>query len=427
MGQTNLKRTQFVPRATITTLQNSNVHNLDFSGYLEIADTVDIVDVDANGCITAVLADNLAVVAINRNTNNIVLDTPVDTTLASGTPMIRVQNIDDGQEAVDRLYRRKFTGPVGFNLTQNILEARVDEPSLGKTTYFVDDVSFFRVGDEITVIDDNGVVASVATIDSVEPNADDTNFRASIVISSAVGVTLGNNPYIQNVSIDMESAVRRNQERIDQIDRPILNQYLGVGNCSHLAFEFPELYVQGSAQVYLDAGRKRRGTAGTRASLINGTGDSQITFESMLLGTEGNKTDIEVVAGAGINVTVSGNSKSGYLISVSDNGGAITSKELADAINGDADARRIVQAIWGGTGSGVVAPFGPSDMAGGLNDGTGDYAELEQVWENKKTGTGLKWISFHIRPNERNRMNSAPDNDEEITVDYSKASDNTDR
>ena len=427
MGQQNLKRTQFIPRATITTLANTNVHTLDFIGYFENNDTVDVIEVDANGNIVQVLSENATILAINPGTKQITLDVSVDTSGLTGTPMLRAQEIDDGQEAIDRLYRRRVKGPISFNLLQDILEVRVDVPSVGKTTYFVDDVSFWRQGDEVKILDDNGVVAASATIESVNVNADDTDYKSSIVISSSVGVTIPNNPYIQNLTITQSAAIQRVQERVDQIDRPIPNQYLGDGDGSHLAFETPDLFLQGTTGLFLDSGKKRLGTAGTRASLVQGTGDSQITLESMILGLEGNKTTIEVVAGAGINVSVSGNSKNGYVISVTDNTGAITSKELADAINGDADAKRIVQAIYGGTGTGVVAAFGPSSMAGGLDDGTGDYAELEQVWENKNTGTGLKWVSFHIRKNERNRMNSAPDQDEEITIDYSRALVNADR
>lgn len=427
MGQNNLKRTQFVPRSVITSLVDSNVQILDFVGYLEIADTVDIIDVDGNGNIISTLHDNVTILAINRATKKVVLDIPVDTSVATGTPKMRVQNIDDGQEAVDRLYRREFTGPVGFDLRQTIVEHEVDVPSVGKTTFYVDDVSFFRGGDELKIVDDNGVVVSSATVDSVDPRADDVNNKAQIVIGSAVAVNLLNNPYIQNLSIDMEGAVRRNQERIDQIDRPINNVDLGHGDGSHLAFMTPDLFLQASTMFLLDGVRKKIGTAGTRASLLQGSGDSQLNLRSLILGEDGNKTSMEVVAGAGVNVSVSGSSKAGYVISVTDNGSAITAKELADAINAHADAKRIVQAVYGGTGTGVVSPFGPSALTGGLNDGTGDYAEIEQVYQNSVSGTGFKWVTFHIRPNERNRMNSAPDQDEELTIDYAKASDNADR
>jgi len=430
MGQMNLKRSQFIPRSTITTLINSNVQTLDFIGYIELLDTVDIIDVDANGNIVSVLLENASVISVNPGTKKVTLDSAVDTSAATGTPMLRVQNIDDGQEAIDRLYRRKFTGSVGFDLRQTILDAETDVPSVGKTTYDVADASFFRAGDELKIVDDLGVVSGSAIVDAVNINADDTNNKATIVITSSVAVTLVNNPYLQNLSIDVENAIKRNQERIDQIDRPIKNVDMGIGDGSHLAFTTSNLFLQNSTDIFLDGIKKKLGTKGTLATLLQGSGDSAVTFTSMLLGLEGNKTTIEVAAGAGVNVSVSGNSKSGYVISVTDNTGAATSKEIADAINADADAKRIVFCQYGGTGTGVVATFGPSDMGStvaGLDDGTGDYAELEQVFENSIAATGFKWITFHIRKNERNRMNSAPDQDEEVIGEYAKAHVNQDR
>lgn len=427
MGQNNLKRTQFIPRAVITSLLDSNVHILDFIGYFENNDKVDVVDVDANGNIVATLQDDMTILSINPATKKVTLDASVDTSSATGTPMLRAQEIDDGQEAIDRLYRRQVKGPIAFDVQQDILEARPDIPNIGKTTYFVDDVAFWKVGQTAKILDNNGIVLATTIVDAVHINADDTNFKSSIVITNTQDVTLINNPYIQNISITQSQAIRYNQERQDESDRPILNQDMGVGNGSHLAFAFPDLILQNSSQLYLDSGRKKLGDAGTRATLDQGAGVSAISLTSMLLGLEGNKTSIEVVSSGGITVSISGNSKNGYTISVTDNGGAITAKELADAINANADAKRIVQATYGWDGTGVVATFGPSAMTGGLDNGTFDYAELEQVWENKITGTGLKWASFHIRKNERNRMDSAPDNDEEITADYSRASVNVDR
>lgn len=430
MGQGNLIRAKFTARATISTLLSSNIHTLDFIGYLEDGDTVDIVDVDGNGNIISVLQDDAIILAINPGSKQVTLDTVVDTSAATATPMLRVQDIDDGQESIDRLYRRKVRGPFAYDLRANILAGVIDTPSVGKTTYDVDDTSFFRIGDELKIVDDDGIVAASAIIDAVNINADDVNNKSTIVITSNVAINLPKNPYMQNLTIDMQGAVQRNQERIDEIDRPIKNDDLGIPDGSHLAFESTNLFLQSSSDLYLDGVKKKLGTVGTLATLIQGTSDSALTFTSMLLGLEGNKTTIEVASGAGLTVSVAGNSKSGYVITVNDNAGAATSKEIADAIIADVDARRIVHVQYGGNGTGVVAIFGPSSMGAtvaGLDDGVGDYAELEQVFENVISGTGLKWFSFHIRKNERNRMNAAPEQDEEITASYAKAHDNLDR
>jgi hypothetical protein len=80
----------------------------------------------------------------------------------------------------------------------------------------------------------------------------------------------------------------------------------------------------------------------------------------------------------------------------------------------------LVQVQYGGDGTGVVSTFGATSLAGGADNGTGDYAELPQVFENLIAQTGYKWISFHIRPSERNRMKIPPTNSEELVIDYRK-------
>ena len=52
---------------------------------------------------------------------------------------------------------------------------------------------------------------------------------------------------------------------------------------------------------------------------------------------------------------------------------------------------------------------------------------IEQVFENKITGTGFKFISFNIRPDLPNRMNKAPKDSEEIDIAYVRIRDNQDR
>ena len=74
MGQNYLKRTHFKAKATITTLADSNVHTLDFIGYFENGDVVDVVDVDSKGNIVSILADNIQISALNPATKKVVLD-----------------------------------------------------------------------------------------------------------------------------------------------------------------------------------------------------------------------------------------------------------------------------------------------------------------------------------------------------------------
>lgn len=425
MGQTNLKRTQFNPRATVTSPQNDDKQVVDFTGYFQIGDVVDVIDEDANGNIVSVLADNLTVLAINPGVA-ITLSASVDTTLATGTPKIYCQQIDDGQDAIDRLYRRKHQGEVEFVEREDILDRRLNFPSAGKTTYYVANTSFWRAGDTADILADEGLVASSVVIESVNPNADAANNRSTIVITSLVDTSTFTNPLLLNKTITAQSAIRRNQERIDGIDQPVENEDLGVGDGSFTAWEMVNLFVQHSSKLLLDGRRMKKGTAGTRASLTQGAGDAQLIYTSMIMGLDGNDTRVAVTAGAGVVVTVTGNFNSGYNVSVTNNAGAATAVQISAAINAHAVAKRIVQAQYGGDGSGTPATFALTNLAGGLNDGTGDYAELPQIFENLISTTGFKWVSLHIRPNEQNRLNNPPSDDEELVIDYRKAGDNVD-
>lgn len=436
MGQTYLKRTHFRPRVAVLNPKDDDKQDVDFTGYFEIGDTVDVIDEDAAGNIISTIADNVKILAIDDSQGFLVLDTVVDTTLATVTPKIRVQEIDDGQEAIDRLYRRQFRGVVGFTLVQNILAQELNAPIAGQTTFDVDDASFWRAGDEVDILADEGLLASDATIVSVNPNADATNNKATIVLDGVYDTSALTNPFLINKTITVQDAIKRNQERIDGIDQPIENIDLGIGDGLKVAWETPQLFVEASSKFFIDGRRAKKGIAGTRATHVQGAGNGQLTFTSMLLGVLGNEVEIVVQAGAGLAVTVTRefNSSSSqiipgqtnYVITINNNGGTATAQDIADAINADTDAKEIVQVQYGGDGTGTVSPFS-TNLSGGLNNGTGDYAELEQIFENSISGTGFKWISLHIRPNERNRYSEPPADDEEMCVDYRKATENVDR
>lgn len=437
MGQTYLKRTHFKARQEVTAPQDSAQQKMALTCFFQIGDVVDVIDVDANGNVTAVLADNLTILGVIKDTE-VALSATVDTTTAVGTPMIVNQAIDDGQSAVERaLCRPTVPGDVEFNLVQNILDKGLNEPTGGKTTYDIADASFWRAGDLVDVFDNTGLIASDLVIDSVNINADDVLNKATIVVNALQDVVLVNVPFLLNKTITAQKAILRNQERLDEIDRPIKNDVIGVGDGALTVFKTAALFIKSSSDVYLDGRKATPGLPGTRATLTQGTGDAQLIFDALILGILGNEIEIEVQSGAGLTVSVtkvfkvtaSGTdfSLSQYLIQVNDNGGAATSQEIADAINADAVAQLIVQAKWGGLGTGVVATFGPTNLAAGANDGTGDYVEMEQVFENSNVTTGYIFISFHIRPNERNRLSEPPADDEDVIAGYFKAADNIDR
>jgi len=436
MGQTYLKRTLFRPRVNVLNTKNDDKQDVDFTGYFEINDVVDVIDVDAAGNIISVIANNVKVLAIDDSQGFLVLDTVVDTTTATVNPMIRVQEIDDGQEAIDRLYRRRFRGVVGFTLVQDILAQALNSPIAGQTTFDVDDASFWRAGDKTDILADEGIIGSDVDIVSVNPNADATNNKATIVVSGIYDTSSFTNPFLINKTITVQDAVKRNQERIDGIDQPIENIDLGVGNGLDTAWETPQLFVESSSKLFVDGRRAKKGVAGTRATHVQGAGSGELTFTSQLLGLLGNEVEIVVQAGAGYTVSVAKSYKenssiiipgqTAYVVTVNDNGGAATAQGIADAINADAEAKRIMLVQYGGDGTGAVSTFSNS-LAGGLDDGTGDYAELEQIFENTIVGTGFKWVSLHMRPDERNRYSEPMADDEELCIDLRKATENVDR
>jgi len=355
--------------------------------------------------------------------------------------VIESQEIWTGQEAIDRIYRCPPQGRIPFNKTKAILAFELDSPNNGEGTYDVADTSFCLVGDLVDILADEGSFVTDATIIAIENRADDTNNAAVIIIDESIDLAAATNPFFVNKTLTMQLAVERNQARLDEIDRPIENEDMetlnGVPEGTLATFETSLLFRQGTTKTVMDGNRKKLGTKGTLAALSQGAGDAQLDFESRLLGLLGNEVEIEVVSAAGLAVTVTKSFKSSavqiitaqtqYLIQVNNNTDAATSKDIAEAILGDATARRIVSAIFGGDGSGVVAAFGPSPLINGLDDGTKDYAELEKVFENVKVNTGFKFIAFHIRPNEGNRMSEPPSDTEELCVDYRQIMENQDR
>jgi len=443
-SQSNMKRTHFEPRVTIQNPKNDDKQDVDLICYFELGDKVDIIDEDVNGNVV-ILNDNVTILAIspgNAAQRFVVLDTVVDSTAAVGTPRIRVQEIDDGQEAIERLFCRRLRGPVIFELFQYIENSMVGEPIVGQTTFDVSDVSFFRVGDVVDILADEGIIIQDAVIQAVGSNADDSLNKATITINGSVDTSPFTNPLILDKTITLSGAIRRNQERIDGIDQPIENEYMGLGNGVRCAWETNELFVENSSKPHIDGDRARIGIAGTRATHVEaGGGTSELKFTSMLMGVLGNFIEIQVISAPGLTITVSEQYKSsstqivpptGYVITINNNSDAATSEDIALALNAHAVVKTLVQVQYGGggetaDGSGTVTAFGTTNLSGGLDDGTADFAEIEQIFQNSIVGTGFKWVCLHMRPNERNRYNEPPQDDEEQTIDYRRAFDNVDR
>jgi len=430
MGQTNLIRTQFCPVELITSSEDNKRQTVDFTSYFKVGDLVDIVALK-NGecCPLGVLATDLVVEAVEKHVAlNFTTSVDTSTALPSGATgwYAVAKNIDDGQEAIDRLYRHYTNGKNPFNVCVSISGFELDTPSAGQATYDVPDTSFWRVGDTATIICDDGV-AGEATVLSVNENADDTNNASTIVLDSNIDLTAKTGCHTCIKGITMSQAIKRNKEEIDFIDRPVENEFIDVGNCEDTVFETDNLFLQGTSKLLLDGRRLRLGTCGTLATLTNDSGNAQIILTSLILGLDGNKTEIVLTDPAApssaLSITVTKNFSSGHTIDVSletDGGSAIisTAQDVVDAINADADAKRIVLAQYGGDGTGVQSALTSTPLAGGLDDGTGDYCEIEQVYENNISGTGYKWLSLWIIPDNNNRLNKPPRSSEELVVDY---------
>ena len=434
MGQPNASRLQYLPREVITDGINSNIHTLQAVDHLVLGDTVDIWEVDpVTKKRLSVIANDLIILGINPGNKKVTFSAAFNTGSLTGQPIVRIDDIDDLQLSVERLYRRKSSASsISFDVRQNIEDFEADQPSAGKGLYDIADAQFWEPGDEVTVLNDDGIVILSTTIFGVNVNADDSNNKATIAVNDNTDPVLAKNPYIQNLSLTVDEALRRIRDRVDEIDLPKKNNVpLQLADNSFTAFEFSDLFIAGSTDIFLDGNKKTLGSCGTLASLLQGSGNAELNFQSRILNTKGNDTTVEVSSGPGLAVTVGGNFQNGYSITIPDNGGVATSQQIADAINADADAKRLVTVIYGGDGTGVVATFGPTNLAGGLDDATFDYCELEQVFENKRAGTGFKWIAFNcgqsVHNANPNRMKRPPADSEEFVIGYSKASRNIDK
>jgi hypothetical protein len=446
MGQSNSKRIHYEYMEPATPNFNGLVHTVSCTKHFRVGDVVDFVDVDANGNIISVIAENENLVAVVQD-QYVISGSGIATGGITGTLHIRPQPIDDVKEALDRLYCDPITGPGQFNRIEPLISGEYlqNYPSGGQTLLCVDDTSFFSVGDTVYIYDNEGFDMGTYNILAVDVNADDSNFRSGIVIDGVPAVhTASPNVFIQNTSITSESAIKYLQAIQDEIDKPVENEDLGVGNGTDCAFETNALFVQDSSKLFIDGRRLKKGTAGTRADHTEGVGNAELTFDSLLLGVLGNEIEVQIVSGAGLAVTVTKSysasssaiipGQTQYLIQVEDSSGAATATQIASAINNDPAARRLVQVrTSGGDGSGTVSTFGPTNLTGGADDGDGDYAEIEQIIVNDKVddeqniNTGYKWISLHMRPNERNRLSEPPADDEELCIDYRQARSNVDR
>lgn len=421
MGQPNAKRLQYSAKHALTSTVNDDRHTLSNTHFLKVGDEIEFWDENASGCLETLIGVR-TVTAVCPD-EAVVVDSAIDMSSLSGSACIRNRSLDDVQAAMDRLYDCGFEAEdFLLQFAAPITASATDSPIVGQSEQTVSDATCWAAGDSWQIIDDNGLQGS-GTVIGIDASTNEVILDTSI---DAFGTL--SNPKLLNTSVDLKTQLVRLKSLIDQVGSPICEELLD-GDCDNTAFYASQTFVQNSSQLYLDGVRKRKGACGTLASLVNDTVNAEITFTSLVLGTDGNDIDIEFVdpaaASQALAVTVSGSyDGADRKISVSlatDAGLVITStaQEVADAINADADAKRLVRAIYGGDGTGVQSALAATPLAGGLNDGDGDYCELQVLDNNALGGYGI--LSFHIRPNEGNRMSCPPQESEELDLCYSKA------
>lgn len=424
MSQANAERTQYTARQLITSAQNDDAQTVNDTACFKRGDTVNIVLINEDGCQVSSVYQDVIISGVCPE-GGFVFDQAIDTSTPPAGTSFYVENKDlwDVQQALDRLWKC-FTEPTDYPFPADpfILSQELDTPIVGQGRYVVDgQVICFKAGDEIQIICDEGIAYTGTVIGRDIGNS-------KVILDDSVDLTSFTNCKLINISLTLKEVIGRIKDSVVSVD--VCNEDLDVGDCRMSAFMTDFVFIDTCEAVYLDGSRLRRGTCGTRSTLSNGAGSSELIFTSLILGLDGNNTNIVLVDPAApsspLSVVTSGNYNSGFTITVSletDGGSTIisTSEEVADAIEADAEAGRIVQVQHGTDGTGVQAALVSTPLAGGLDDGVGDYCTIEQNLENVITGTGFKWIALHIRPDEKNRLHSVPKDDEDMLIDYQKS------
>lgn len=419
MGQPNAKRLEFTSIQNLTSSANDDLQTLNDTAYIKVGDVLEFWDRNASGCLTALIG--LRTVTGVCPETSITLDSPIDLTGVTGTAAVRNKNIWDVQAAIERLYRHGHeAGDYLLQWSPDISATLTDTPIVGQSIHTVADASCFAAGDSWSIISDEGL-AGTGTVVSIDAA---TN---QVTIDSSIDAGALTNPKLINTSVDLKTQLLRIKSLIDELGSPVCDYY--TGNCNDTVYYSSQSMVENSSSVYLDGVKKRKGTAGTRASLVLGAGNAELTINSLVLGVYGNDIDVVLTdpaaASQPLSVSTTGTFDGGdRLITVSlatDGGSLITSTALqvAEAINADSEAKKLVQVIAGGDGSGVQVAVAQTPLAGGLDDGTWDYAEIQTV-ENNQLG-GFDIVAMHIRPDENNRLSSPFQESEEIDICYGKA------
>jgi hypothetical protein len=420
MGQPNANRLQYEYITALTSSANDDRQTLANTGFLKVGDVLEFWDQAPSGNLLT-LVGTRSITGVVPNLE-ITLDSAIDLTVVTGTAVIRNRSIDDVAAILDRiglLYAQSEDYKI--NWAAPISASELATPIGGQSRQAVSNSSYFEAGDTWALIHDGGLAGTGSVI-----STDDALNK--VVIDSSIDAGALTNPYLINTSVSLKQELERLRSSSETLR---VQEALADGDRQNTAFLVSQKFVVHSTDLYLDGVKKRKGTAGTRAALSNGAANAQLLLTALVLGTDGNDLDFEMVDPAApssaLAVTVTGTYNAGdrkVRVSLATDGASVitsTAAQVAAAVNAHATAKRLLLVRYGGTGAGVQAALAPTPLAGGLNDGTGDYAELEQVDVNVITGSGYRWVSFHVRPNEANRLNSPPRDSEELDIVYSVA------
>lgn len=418
MSQMDARRSQFDPCRDLTSALNDDTQTLTNTSLMLVGDTIAFYNKDASGCIDFANPIGTRTVTAICTDASFVYDSAIDLTVVTGTAVACIRNLDDVQVVIDRI--SDYTQPENYpyRISPSIVSSEYDVPVIGQARHKIAECAqLYEAGDLVHIICDSGlaVTANVVEVDvgNQKVTIDDNTDLAAETGCKLVNMTLTLALHLKRLKADI-AGIR------------VYHSFLDDGDCDHTAFQYGEVFLPATTELRMDGNEPRKGTCGTLAGLdvgvFPGSNDS-LRLDSLVTGTNGNAISFEIISAAGTAVTVSGSWDGGdLLVSINNDTGGATAAAMAAALAADPSASRYFHARYGGDGLGNPGALVATPMAGGLADHTGDYCEIEQLEGNLITGTGYMWISFHIDPDNPNRMSAPPRTSEEVWSHYSKAS-----
>lgn len=420
MPQIDAIRIQYDVCKDITSILNDDIQTLTDTTLLCVGDTVNFYEKDASGCIdwTNPLGER-TLTSICTN-DAVTLNATVDLSAltAGSTAVMCVKDLDDAQAAGDRMDDWTQPETYKYRIQPAITASEYDVPIVGQARHTVAECAFlFQAGDTYDIICDSGLVVS-GTVISSDPG------NEKVVIDDNTDLTAETGCKLINTSLTLAEHLKRLKNAVLG-GIPVYHDFLGKGDCDHTTFELSSIFLPGTTRVKADGNEPNLGTCGTLASFDHGAypANDTLRYTSMVTGTNANtKISVAIISAAGNAVTVSGSwDTDDILISVNNATDTSDALTIAAAINADPSASRYVMVQYGGDGLGIPPSLVATSLAGGLDDWTGQYCEMEQLQANFIIGTGFKWVSIHIDPDDPNMMSVPHRTSECLYAHYDKS------